>query len=246
MKQDDRSSHGASHHWTGPMKVARHGPQNGYGSKIKPLGTTGFSLFFLSPLGFFSKCFRYPVFLTHNQIKTGFPDVLRSHPVFALAQVPAERQPPWPRQCALRRCFWLPLNFSLGPSSRKRRCEHNRKKQRYISHHFWMGATAWLAWLLEVLLSLLSLFWRSSESFLHPKVSDICLPAQCLLEKKPFRAVFGSGRLSRPERALRPAVVAGGVDCVIEIGWGRVFAVFTIESLWDIDTNISDYWVHVE
>ena len=34
----------------------------GYGSKRKPLGTRGFSLFFLLPIGFF----RYPVFLTHS------------------------------------------------------------------------------------------------------------------------------------------------------------------------------------
>ena len=37
----------------------------GFGSKrCQPLGTTGFSLFFRLPIGFF----RYPVFLTHSHL----------------------------------------------------------------------------------------------------------------------------------------------------------------------------------
>ena len=49
---------------------------SGSGSKrCQPLGTTGFSLFFLLPIGFF----RYPVFLTHSQVCMGQRRSLSHH-----------------------------------------------------------------------------------------------------------------------------------------------------------------------
>ena len=89
---------------------------SGYGSKRKPLWTTGFGKFFLLPVG----VFRYPVFLTHTQVKETNLWSHKRNPLLHSTRIPAMAWYLWmnsalPRQkrglSIIRECSLLGKNI---------------------------------------------------------------------------------------------------------------------------------------
>ena len=85
--------------------------RSGYGSKRKPLGTTGFGLFFLLPIGFFG----YP-FLTHSQVfqfPQGVWGHLGDHPTVGLFLVQGTGALPIARAIAIQGSY--SIKTLIGP-----------------------------------------------------------------------------------------------------------------------------------